>query len=306
MLKAAGNTPPQTPHPHLGGEGGAHPAQAWIEGLLAAIGAARGAGRQGKWQCPVHGRVGAHTVALGVGTRTDQTGAWVYCHAGCSAYDILRDLGLTMAHLRHPPPVPPERHVHALRLKVGFPAPKAGSGSPRELGYKHEAFHDYGDRFRKERLRHPVTGVKTLQWEARNHRGEWVPDLLGTREADLPLYRERDVVKGIALGETVLLVESESSVDALTGWYATTWAGGASSPPLDTLARVLGTHDRIVVIADADDAGRRCAAQLRTALPLSRIVQSDVDGEDARDLYTRLGPTKFTAAITDVLTGMHP
>jgi hypothetical protein len=240
-------------------------------------------------------------VALAVGTRSDGTGAWVYCHAGCTAEQVLRALHLTRAHLRQAPPVTPQHHVEARRVKIGFPPPKAGSGSPRELGYRHEAFHYYGRSFRKERLRHPVTGAKTMQWEARNARGEWVPGLLGTREVDLPLYRERDVVKGIAMGETVLLVESESSVDALRGWYATTWAGGASSAPLSRIAQVLGEHDRVVVIADADSAGRRCAAQLRNALPLARIVQPDIDGEDARDLHARLGPRDFTQAITEVL-----
>jgi hypothetical protein len=69
---------------------------------------------------------------------------------------------------------------------------------------------------------------------------------------------------------------------------------------------VLAEHDRVVVIADADPAGRKCAAVLRNALPLARIVQSGVEGEDARDLYARLGPSEFTAAINDVLAGVRP
>lgn len=311
--EAPGSKPrhiPKPPTSHQVGNLGAqravtapHAGQVWVEGLLQAIGSQQASGRQGKWQCPAHARTGEHTVALGIGSRRDGTGAWVVCHAGCSPHDVLRELGLTMNHLRQPPPVTPERHVTAMRLKVGFPTPKAGSGTPRELGYRHEAFHYYGDSFRKERLRHPTTGAKAMQWECRNPKGEWVPGLLGTAEADLPLYREKDVAIGIAMGEPVLLVESESTVDALKGWYATTWPGGASSPPLETIHRALGDYDQVVVIADADDAGRKCAGLLRKALPLAAVVQSDVEREDARDLYKRLGPDGFAAAVNEVLTG---
>lgn len=300
-------SPPTSPHEANLGPCEAvtapHPGQTWLEGLLRAVGSQRGPGRAGKWQCPAHARTGDHTVSLGVGSRRDGTGAWVVCHAGCSPHDVLRPLALTMAHLRQPPPVSPERHRDAMRVKSGFPTPKAGTGTPRELGYRFEAFHYYGDDFRKERLRHPVTGQKAMQWEARNHKGEWVPGLLGTREYDLPLYRERDVAIGIAMDEPVLLVESESSVDALKGWYATTWAGGAGSAPLETIHRVLGDYPRTVVIADHDDAGQRCARLLRQTLPLARVVQSDVPGEDAKDLFLRLGPDAFRAAIDELLAG---
>lgn len=276
--------------------GGRHPAHVFIEAVLTAVKAHR-VGTNGKWQCPSHGREGEHTVALGVGTRRDGTGAWIVCHAGCDVGDILKGLGLTMPHLRQPPSVTPERHVTAMRVKVGFPPPKAGTGTPRELGYRHEAFHYYGDDHRKERLRHPTTGAKTMQWEARNWKGEWVPGLLGTREADLPLYREASVRQAMDAGETVILVESESSVDALKGWAATTWAGGAGSAPLETLHAVLGGYDRLLVIADHDDAGQRCARALRSALPNAVIGQSDTKGEDARDLYKRIGREEFAAMV---------
>lgn len=287
------------------------PAQGWIEAVLSAVGSARSPGRSGKWQCPVHGRVGEHAPALAVGAR-DEGGAWVHCHAGCSTREVCAALGVTLDHLRRPPRLSPARHVACRRLAVGFPAPKAG-GSPRSQGYRHEAFHYYGHEFRMERLRHPVTGDKAIEWEARNQHGEWVPGLLGTREADLPLYRERELVAAVALGETVLLVESESSADALPGWYVSTWAGGAASPPLRTLQRVLGEHPAVVIVADADDAGRRCAERLAGALPHARVLISGHEGEDARDLYQRLGAGKFAAAVADVLArrpepqaGDHP
>jgi hypothetical protein len=44
-----------------------------------------------------------------------------------------------------------------MRRKTGR-AGQRTSGTDAELGYRFEAYHPYGDRFRKERLRHPVTG----------------------------------------------------------------------------------------------------------------------------------------------------
>ena len=280
-------------------------AQVWVEGVLSAIGSRCSPGRNGKFQCPAHARVGEHAPSLAVGTR-DEGGAWVHCHAGCSARQVCEGLGLTLDQLRRPPRVSPARWVRVRRLEVGFPAPKAG-GSPRAEGYRHERFHSYGPDVRLERLRHPVTGDKAIEWQRRNERGEWVWGLPEhTREADLPLYRENEVVAAVALGEIVLLVESESSADALAGWYATTWAGGAAAPPLQRIAELLAEHPRVVIIADADQAGRRCAARLTEVLPHAAVLISERDGEDARDLHTRLGADRFTALVETTLTAATP
>jgi hypothetical protein len=270
---------------------------AWIEGVLSALGSVRSAGPNGKWQCPAHARTGQHAVSLAVGVR-DEGGVWLHCHAGCTVREVAAAMGLTLDQLRTPPRLSPARWITCRRLTRGFPAPKAG-GSPRSQGYRHEAFHGYGPNFRKERLRHPVTGDKAIEWEARNPAGQWVPGLLGTREVDLPLYRQHEVIAAAALGETVLLVESESSVDALNhaGWYATTWAGGAGSAPLDRLAALLGDHDDVVVIGDADEAGRRCATRLAEVLPRARVLVSGREGEDARDLHHRLGTDRFAELV---------
>lgn len=286
-----------------GGDGAAIPVEsrnalAWFEGVLRAVGSTCSTGRNGKWQCPAHARDGEHTRSLALGPRegTDGRGVWVFCHAGCTARDIATALGLSLDQLRRPPRISPHRWVRVRRLPVGFPPVKAG-GSPRSEGYRHERFHHYSRDVRLERLRHPVTGDKAMEWWSRNPRGEWVPGLLGAREADLPLYREHEVAAAVALGETVLLVESESSADALTGWYATTWAGGAGAPALGRLAELLGGHPHVVIIGDADDAGRACVARLSEALPHAAVLISEREGEDARDLHTRLGPEGFAERV---------
>jgi hypothetical protein len=266
-------------------------ADAWLSDVLAAMGCRR-AGR--KWQCPAHGHTGLHSASVAIGRRDDGQGAWVHCHAGCSVTAVLRALGLRPAHLQRPPRVTPSRYVHLQGLHREWPELKNPTGPAEAAGYRHEAWHLYGPDHAKQRLRGP-DGSKTMRWESRNPRGEWVPGLLGTREADLPLYREDEVRVAAAAGETVVLCESESSCDALHGVYATTWAGGAGSPPLDTLARVLTGVD-VVIVPDHDDAGLACLERLVLALPHARVLLGRA-GEDAKDLYTRLGHDRFVEEL---------
>lgn len=227
-------------------------AHEWLTAVLDAAGLHRSGS---KWQCPAHGHTEGHSASLALGPRDDGTGAWLHCHAGCHLSAVLDALGLRPAHLHRPPRITPARYVHLRGLRQDWPQLKTRLGSgPSSAGFRHEAWHSYGPDHRKERLRRPGDGAKTLRWESRNPRGEWAPGLLGTREVDLPLYREHEIVMAAGAEDTVILCESESSCDALRGYYATTWAGGAGSPPLEHLARILENVD-LVIIPDHDDAG---------------------------------------------------
>jgi hypothetical protein len=271
----------------------------WIVELLSAMGCGR-AGR--KWQCPSHGGSGSHTASLVVGPRDDGAGAWLYCHAGCSLGELLHALGLQRAHLERSPQMAPARFVAARRLRTHWPPLRRASRGPAGRGLRHEAWHSYGPDHAKERLRRG-DGTKVLRWESRNRHGEWVPGLLGVREADLPLYREDEIRMAAAAGETVVLCESESSCDVLRGVYATTWAGGASSVPVDVLTGTLGDVD-VVIVPDHDEAGLACLERLLRALPRARVLIGDV-GEDARDLYQRVGAPAF-AVLLDAAVGRDP
>lgn len=271
----------------------------WVTELLAALGSTR-TGK--KFQCPAHGLNGDHSVSLSVRTADDGS-ARLHCFAGCGWRDILRALRLTPAALSVAPPTPPARHAAAFLHGVTFPPPKDGTtGSLRERGYRLEAFHEYGDPTPwawKERHRHP-SGAKEIRWESLNPHGERVPGLLGRREADMPLYHVRDIRMAVAADELVLLVESESSVDALVkaGWYATCWAGGAGSCPVEQLRADLGAA-RVVLIPDFDDAGLSCADRITKALPGARVFLGD-PGEDARDMLQRVGPDRFRDLLNEV------
>lgn len=268
-------------------------AHAWFTAVLEAAGLHRCGV---KWQCPAHGHTKGHSASLALGRRDDGTGAWVHCHAGCTLTAVLDALGLRPAHLTRPPRITPTRYVHLRRLHRDWPPLTTHPGcDPTTAGFRHETWHPYGPDHRKERLRRPTDGAKTLRWESRNPHGEWVPGLLGTREVDLPLYREPEIAMAAAAGETVILCESESSCDALYGWYATTWAGGAASPPLEHLAQVLRGVD-VVVIPDHDDAGLACLQRITGALPDARVLLGG-PGEDAKDLHRRVGPSAFADLV---------
>src|SRR5690606_28472058 len=77
----------------------------------------------------------------------------------------------------------------------------------------------------------------------------------------------------------------------------------------DRLTSLLGNHPHTVLMPDCDLPGLAC---LRTMLAagLGPAVLLGAPGEDARDLYRRLGPQRFARAIDRALatprTGREP
>jgi hypothetical protein len=115
----------------------------------------------------------------------------------------------------------------------------SGIGSAKRnewFGYQLVGVHPYGDPEAiawKWRYRHDGR-PKRIIWKSRNERGLIQAGLHGMKEADLPLYRIRQVREHMEDGEVVVLCESESSADALwkEGVAATCGAGGAGSAPM--------------------------------------------------------------------------
>lgn len=264
------------------------PAVAWVLGLLDAV----GSGPTGKTvrQCPAHDD--AHpSLSIGQG---DDGHALIKCHAGCEWRAILAALTLPSRYLYEPPPVDPAAYAHAFVPPIAFPPLSARTGrSQQTRGYRLDAIHEYGPDHRV--LRYRKGTKKEMHWETFRD-GAWIPGLLGTPTSELPLYRQPDVRQGIAAGEAIALVESESSVDALRGWYATTWAGGASSVQIGRLTAVLGGYPNLIVIPDNDTAGLACLAVL-TEHDLAPNVLLPAEGEDARDLHDRVGPDRFRELV---------
>lgn len=270
----------------------------WLERMLTAAGSVR---INGKYQCPSHGTDGEHTVSLRV-SRGQDGRALLHCHAGCRHRDVMQALKLPHTALTSALPVEPERYVRLCLPGLSFPAPKDTGGSLEERGLKFEAEHGYGHppTAWKMRYRNPTTGEKEFRWESLNEKGERVPGLLGRPQADLPLYREADLRHAIGAGEPILLVESESSADALmrAGHYATTWPGGAGDPALERLTEVLGEYRNVVIVPDNDDAGLACRDKLTAQLPAAKVLLPN-ETEDARDLLARVGADEFRRLVAE-------
>jgi hypothetical protein len=277
----------------------------------------------GKLQCPAHALDGdQHSCSLSIHRSREDGTALIKCFAGCDWRMVLNAMRLTPNALWVEPSTPPDRYALAFLRHLRFPPPRLTRGEGyrsdnggrsfegpprtlRKLGFQVEAIHKYrlrgGTRAiaAKVRYRHAETGEKQLRWMSAN--GRECRDLAnmvrglppGVREADLALFWE-DKIPPDGL---VVLCESESSCGALrfadrlsyrNGIAATTWAGGAHSPPADYLAQVLGRHPNVVFIPDNNPAGLASREKVMAALPRARMVLGE-PGEDARDMLNRLG-----------------
>ncbi|WP_328382966.1 hypothetical protein OHQ88_10655 [Micromonospora zamorensis] len=266
----------------------------WMSGLLDVIGSGVAnsnteSGRRLR-QCPAHlDRTPSMSVRPGVGGRVH-----LHCFV-CDGQAILTALRCSWDRLTVAPRISPAEYAAMVGLRINFPPVVASTSAGDMRGWKLEAVHDYGDA-RLFRHRAPG-GQKRLSWESRTPGGGWVPGFFGgVTTTSLPLYRQAEVQMAVAAGEPVLLVESESSVDALRGWYATTWAGGAAAVNIGRIAQVLGGYPNTIVIPDNDPAGLACLARLHAAGLAPHVLMPGAD-EDARDLHSRLGPAGFDHAI---------
>lgn len=191
-----------------------------IERLLAALPSAKPQGDGWEAKCPAHEDERA-SLSIGIG---DDGRALVKCHAGCTAADIVRALGLTLADL--------------------FPA-KPQRFQPADITY------DY----------HNETGQLLFQvvrsrgkqfWQRRpNGNGGWVNDIKGVRRV---LYRLPEI-KG---HQAVLIAEGEKDVNTLRaqGFTATTNPCGAGHwrDEYATLLKQAGCT-RVAILPDNDPAG---------------------------------------------------
>jgi len=258
-----------------------------------------GSTRQGNsWQCPAHSD---GTPSLSV-TEASDSRVLVHCFGGCTVVDVMAALGLGMGVLFEPHSNPPSLVLSRQR----HPPQYATRSAPRRVGRRQlertiresTVHHVYvPDLIRLERCRYS-NNKKTCRWEIRD--GGYWRYAEGLSLGNLPLYRQSEVQMAQAAGEAIVLCESESSVDAFlaNGIYATTWAGGASSPPLEKLQSVL--KDAVVVwIPDNDPGGLKCSAVIEDALKHScelHLLMPD-PGDDARDVLLKVGASAMRDSI---------
>lgn len=257
----------------------------WFTDYLDVAGAVR-IGRN--WQCPSHEDSYPSLTLM----ESKEGSVLLFCHAGCNYIQVVESLGLSARLLFEPHVLPAKRTYEMNLIKPKFkPIVYRQSGSNRN---RREDFfitnHYYSENVRLERIKFE-SGEKICRWQVLQE-DRWVYSNGRTLDLnELPLYNEKEVIKGGYVGEVIVVCESESSVDALTasGIYATTWAGGAASLKVDRLRSVL-RDQRVLWVPDNDAAGLKCSARMvEEVAPVTAEWKStlgDTD-EDAKDMLLR-------------------
>jgi len=169
----------------------------------------------------------------------------LHCFAGCAVDEIVSDLGLEMTDLF-----------------------LEGACNKDSTERKIVAEYDYVDENGSALYRTVRYHPKDFRQQRADGRGGWIWSLNDVRRVPFKLPQLRD---GIARGDMIAVVEGEKDVFAAErlGYVATTNAGGAGWIWTQEFVRNFQGAKRIIVLCDADDAGRN-AAHLR-AMALARI-----------------------------------
>ena len=214
-------------------------------------------------RCPAHeDRAPSLSADLG-----DDGRVLLRCHAGCTTEAVVAGAGVTMADLF------PEK------------ASTNGNGSHRPKVVDRYAYTDEEGEvlFEVERLE-----PKGFRQRRPDGRGGWVYKLDGVRRV---LYRLPEVIAAVADDEVVFVVEGEKDADALValGYCATAMPGGTGGGWRDAYSDALAGAD-VVVVADADDPGRRHAEKVRQALEgVAKTVVVVEPAEGHKDAAEHLG-----------------
>jgi hypothetical protein len=161
------------------------------------------------------------------------------------------------------------------------PAPRAAwdRGSPREV----EATHDYTDEGGRVLFQAVRFRPKAFKQRRPNGAGGWIWDLEGTR---LVLYRLPELLRAVAAGDPVWIVEGEKDAEAMhaAGYVATCNPMGAGKWRDEFRADLEGADVRIV--RDKDEPGHKHARQVAESLlgiaESVRVVEAK-EGKDAAD-----------------------
>ncbi len=208
-----------------------------------------------KWtaRCPAHeDRNPSLSVAEG-----DDGRVLLKCFAGCSLESIVAAIGLQTADL----------------------FVDDGSRKGSDLVAEYPYVDEHGE------ILYVVERVfpKTFRQKRPNGRGGWIYKLNGVRRVP---YRLPQILAASERGETVYVVEGEKDVAAIErlGLTATTNSGGAGKWRGEFAKHLSGAE--VVVVADADDAGRKHAAQVAASVrryAKSVSVVEPVEGKDVAD-----------------------
>lgn len=225
-----------------------------------------------EWTCPAHNdRKASLTVKYG-----DVPGTVILaCGAGCKTSAVLSKLGLHVRELydRVEPPQETVRKSYVYRDEDGSPLFRV---LRRQEGDGSKRFHQQG-----------VNG---------RGRGGWRTGSGAMKDVRRVLYRLPELTDAIDNGDTIHLTEGEKDADTLNEYFAaqdvdafaTCHPMGAGKWRADYTELLTGA-DAVVVWADRDPAGYRCAEQrlsavLAAGIPARAVLPiPDHNGADAYD-----------------------
>ncbi|MGH2782032.1 MAG: toprim domain-containing protein, partial [Thermoleophilaceae bacterium] len=216
-----------------------------LELVLERIEGVRRSGAGFSARCPAHeDRHASLSVSEGEDGR-----ALIRCHAGCTAEDVCAALGLDVAEL-----FPREERTNGRAIVARY------QYVDEEGGLLFEAVRFSPKDFRQRRP---------------DGHGGWTWKLSDTRRV---LYRLPELVAAVERGETVYVVEGEKDVQALerVGLVATCNPMGAGKWRPE-YAETLRGAARVVVIPDADEPGRRHAAEVASSVATAGVDVRVVD-----------------------------
>lgn len=198
-----------------------------------------------QYQCPVHTD---NRASLSV-SENDETGrVLVYCHAGCSTYDVLTKLGLDWKDVFDKDRVPVTHYIY--RSATGGPLYRVTRWEPKSFTQERYAL------------------------------GTWEPKLGDVQRVP---YHLEEIANSTG---NVWVTEGEKDADTLRalGVTATTLVGGAGKWRDEYAPYFQARH--VTIVADKDDAGRtgaeKIAHKLRDVAASVRTVVARV-GKDATD-----------------------
>ena len=163
----------------------------------------------------------------------------------------------------------PEHEMMAGRLVIPFIGP---AGNVYDLRFRCIEDHDHKD-----------SEVKC-------------PKYLGSDGVETRMYNVRAL---LAPTDYILVTEGEMDAATLTacGWPAVGIPGANAWKP--HFGRMLSGFSRVILLADADEAGKKLAAKFRKALPSSGrvIVCKHEDARDVNEVYVRYGKDALAALL---------
>jgi len=215
-----------------------------LDDVLAKLDGARQSGSSWSAKCPAHDD---GNPSLSITERTNgDPGVVVHCHAGCTTEAVTAAIGMTVADLFDAKPT-----TEAKRITATYD------------------YHDAAGQLAYQVVRYDPKGFTQRRPDGR---GGWTWNLQGV---DRVLYKLPELLAADPT-TTVFVVEGEKDVEALiaAGYMATCGPQGAGSwSKVSAVAVDVLCGRDVIVVADADDAGRAHARDIAASL---HGVASDV------------------------------